>query len=172
MIDMRLIEQSGIILLALAAGVTGYIFYNRKTKQMGGRVDAENRVDAETRVDTGVRVDASAEDLYLEIAGKLAEQMGIPAEQILSLLRQEGKVTESQNATPVLHMECTFRKLSASTVEIEIVAAFLKDGKPMASTLSRQLSWDDVPANVRSDFIHTSQKELHYSLGSNVKPQP
>lgn len=176
---MRIIEQSKILVLALiAAGVTASILYYRKIKQIGGRVDRETQVDTETQVDAGrqvdagKRVDASAENLYLEIADKLAGQTGIPAEQILSLLRQDAKDTECQNATPALHMECKFRKHSASIVEMEIVAVFFKDGKPMTSTLSRQLSWDDLPANVRSDFIHTSQKELHYSLGSSAQPQP
>ena len=150
MIDMRLIGQNGILVLALAAGVTAYILYNRIAKH------------------GSTRVDANTEDLYLEISGKLAEQMQAPQEQILSMLRQEAQDAARQDASSAMHLECTFRKLSAVTIEMEIVAAFLKEGKPMTSTLRRQLSWDDLPANVRSDFIHTSLRELHYSLGSNI----
>ena len=149
---MRLIEHNGIWVLALAIGVTAYWAYQRRLRNSRGRVDA------------------NAEQLYSEIARKLSEQMGAPPEQIMAVLRGEATSTAEGKTPPPLHMECTFRKLTASSVEIMIIAAYFKNGKPVTSSLRRELSWDNIPPDVRREFIHTGKIEMHYSLGINSEP--
>jgi|GEM_PF-3670417 len=149
---MRLIEHNGIWVLALAVGVTAYWAYRRRLRHSRGRVDA------------------NAEQLYSEIARKLSEQMDAPPEQILAVLRGEAASPAEGKTPPPLHMECTFRKLNASSVEIMIIAAYFKDGKPVTSSFRRELSWDDIPSDVRREFIHTGKIEMHYGLGMNTEP--
>ena len=145
----RLIEHNGIWVIALAVGVSAYFIYFRKSRNE-------------------VKRDSNAEQIYSEIANKLSEQMKAPPEAVLAILRGGASPVPDQNLHFSIHLECTFRKLNASTAEIEIVAAYLKEGKPHTSTLRRELSWDEIPEDVRRDFIHTGKAELHYSMGNAI----
>jgi hypothetical protein len=116
------------------------------------------------------RKDSNAEALYEEIATKLSEQMNVPKEDVLKAIRPELKKSDAM--PPIsLRLECTFRKLNSSTLEIQVAAIYLRDGAPRTTTLTRILSWDEVPADVRREFIHTGKTELHYSMGDVDKKE-
>ena len=136
--------EDALWILAILAGVSAVAIYRKRARNSQG-------------------VDANAARLYQEIAEKLSEQLNVPPENILRTIHPP----PGQDAPPseiAIQLECTFRKLSSTLLEIEVVAVYLKDGNPMTTSLVRKLAWDDLPADVRRDFIRSGKSEIHYKM--------
>ena len=141
-------NNNHLLLIAAGLGITACFFYTRR------KTNSKHR-------------DANEEDLYGEIAQRLSRELDIPESDLLAVLRREPDVNSEVPLKQNILLEASFRKVNATTVAIEITAAYRVDAEVRKSTLKRQLSWDEVPKSVRSDFIRSGERHLHYSLGSN-----
>jgi hypothetical protein len=146
---MRVQVLETLLIVALGLGVAGYYSFR---KIRGMRVEDER-----------------AEKLLSEIAHELAKALPATAEEIASALAVL-KPNQQSVATPSsLRVKCTFRKISPAMINFTVQADYAGDGKPTITTLAREISWDDVPRDVRREFIRTGEKELHYALGESVQ---
>ena len=66
--------------------------------------------------------------------------------------------------TTQLRVECSVIKLSASRVSVTVSVVVLKAGKPEVITIRTAASWDDLPKEIRSEFIRNNPPEVHYVI--------
>jgi len=140
-----------LLILALGLGLASYYSFR---KWRGKRVEDER-----------------AEKLRAEIAHELAAKLGATAEEIASALGALRPNHQSVATPSSLRVKCTFRKISPAMIDFTVHAHYAGDGKPTITSLSREISWDDVPRDVRREFIRTGERELHYALGESVQEE-
>ena len=154
----RLTSNNELWVLALAASVTvvglSYLLYPRCLGNERHKT----------------RVDGNAEKLYKEISDKLSKVLEIPTEDILNILKSS-ESTDSEKVRKVpLRLECRFTKLSPNNIKIHIDALYIKSNTPYSTSLTKEIAWDEVPQDVRSEFIHSGKVELIYVLGGAETP--
>jgi len=144
----KLIENNGLWLLAIALGVTAYVVHRCKTNAPGEYSDL------------------NSDTIYGDIAEALAKELGVSADEILVRLKQFRSTETTEPSNLSLNLKASFRKITASVVEISITAVYIdKNSECKKTALLKKLSWDELPKDVRKAFIHTGEPELHYQLG-------
>ena len=61
-------------------------------------------------------------------------------------------------------IDCSLKKLSASKLAVVLSVAYQKDGKLMVIRIDQEVSWDDLPGEIRSRFITENPAELCYVI--------
>lgn len=72
-----------------------------------------------------------------------------------------------QARTKVLRVECVLRKLSPSQVECKTVVALPHSQGVVRRSTTRVFEWDELPSQVRSDFIRHGNEEQVYLMFDN-----
>lgn len=131
MIVVRLVQ-----LAALSVG--GYMVYNwfRKT---------EEKVEAEFKA-TILR--SAARWLETKLNGLSANQI----EKALTQWLDEGK--QAPMLTSILRIECQITR-GATECPIKVTVALEQEGKVIAGEIEQKVAWEDLPKEVRSEFIRT-----------------
>lgn len=68
----------------------------------------------------------------------------------------------------VLRVECVLQKVSASTVVCKTVVALPHQQGAVLRSIKRELSWEDLPSQVRADFMKHGTEDQVYLLYSSV----
>ena len=153
MTETRLIGSSGILLLVLVLGLTTYLVMKRRSRN--GKA----------------HTDDNAEQLYRDISEKLSKVLEVAPEEILGVLKNSDSGKTGNNSKIPLRLECIFKKLSPINTVITINAVYIKSNTPFKTSLTRELSWDQIPSDVRREFIHSRKIELVYVLGDPEMPE-
>jgi hypothetical protein len=61
-------------------------------------------------------------------------------------------------------IDCSLKKVSASELAVVLSVAYQKDGKLMVTRIDQEVSWDDLPGEIRSRFITENPEELCYVI--------
>ena len=77
-------------------------------------------------------------------------------------MRQAGPTSGA--AARVLRVDCLLTKEGPNRITICLSVLHQTERKPERLSLTRTLSWDDLPREVRSGFIHTGKRELAFVL--------
>jgi hypothetical protein len=116
------------------------------------------------------------EDPFLErlieaAVAPLAETLGVGRQEASMALMQcrSGEPNELARKSQ-LRVQCSFKKNSPSRVAVMMSILFLKDGQPIVSTVNLEASWDDLPSEVRSEFIRKNPTEVTYALAETRQP--
>lgn len=101
---------------------------------------------------------------------KQAAQIAAMNDQSLTL-EIERAFNTGQPTTNVLRVECVLRKVSPSLVERTIVVAILNPHAPgiIRRSTRVELEWDELPSQVRADFIQHGTHEQVYLLYDNTE---
>jgi hypothetical protein len=113
--------------------------------------------------------DQQAERLRAEIARELAANLGVTTEEIAFSLDTLAADNQWAGSLSSLKIQCSFKKISPTLIHLVVNAYYAREGKPTMTTLERDISWDEVPRDVRHDFIRSGEKELHYALGKSMQ---
>jgi hypothetical protein len=99
------------------------------------------------------------------IAEKLSPERKIEVSDLtdqLILWHTSGKQPDS--LIGILKIEYSFVKKTASLVTLAVRVALSDGDKVKLITFDREMSWENLPQEVRSDFIRHGGKELHFVL--------
>jgi hypothetical protein len=100
-----------------------------------------------------------------QIAGEVARKLKIPETELGRALWscREGKPPGDVLIAPV-RVECTLTKAAANRICVCVQMLCQQDKRAAITTLKRECSWDELPREIRCEFIKTGQSELHYVL--------
>ena len=73
------------------------------------------------------------------------------------------------SASGVVRVECGIAKEAANRISLCLRVLCQTETKPEMISLERVLSWDGLPQAIRSEFIRSGNKELHYVLCESSK---
>jgi hypothetical protein len=117
------------------------------------------------RTGTSKSDDRFVSGLLDQAARCLAEALSLDASEVrraLSLLRQQG--VESATTRDLLRVDCSLKKLSSTRMSVTLDVAFHKEGKLIITQIVQELPWDDLPSEIRSEFIRNNPEEIHYVI--------
>jgi len=63
-----------------------------------------------------------------------------------------------------LRVDCGLKKISATRVVVDLSIGLLKADKPVLIQIKHEASWDDLPREIRSEFIRNNPSEIHYVI--------
>ncbi len=91
----------------------------------------------------------------------ISETLGASREDVRKALVQSRAGEPNELAqTSHLRVECAFKKVSPSRLAVTVSIIFLKDDKPLVSTVRLEASWDELPSQIRSEFIRKNPPEV------------
>jgi hypothetical protein len=61
-------------------------------------------------------------------------------------------------------IDCSLKKVSARKLAVVLSVAYEKDDKLTVTRIDQEVSWDDLPAEIRSRFITENPAELCYVI--------
>jgi len=118
-------------------------------------------------------VDPFVEGILRNIAGTLPSSKNRSIEAITDDLLQWHKTgVHPASLIGVLKVECAFVKKSATIVSSAVRVALTEGDKVKVVTLDRDIAWENVPQQIRSEFIRNGGKEHHFVIceTSNTVP--
>ena len=109
--------------------------------------------------------DRFARSLIDDIAREVAKKLNILESELSRALWncREGKPTGDVLTAP-LRVECTLTKVAANRIGVCVQMLCHQDERAVITSLKLEFSWDELPREIRSEFIRTGQPELHYVL--------
>jgi hypothetical protein len=63
-----------------------------------------------------------------------------------------------------LRVDCGLRKISAVRVAVDLSICLLKADKPVLIQIKHEASWDELPGEIRAEFIRNNPPEVHYVI--------
>ena len=118
--------------------------------------------------------DENAELLYNEISVRLAESFSVDKSDVLSVLMSDNSIACSPNSQRI-KIECTVTKISPAKIELDVDGCFIPSditGKSVKVALKLKRGWEDLPGDVRSEFIRRGEKQLRFEFGNSIDPNP
>jgi hypothetical protein len=109
--------------------------------------------------------DRFARTLMDDIAGEAGKKLNIAETELSHALWncREAKLVGEVLIAP-LRVECTLTKIAANRIGVCVQMLCQKNGRAVITSLKRECSWDELPREIRSEFIKTGLIELHYIL--------
>ena len=109
--------------------------------------------------------DRFAHRMLKDVAKELAKKLNVSESDLYSALCacHQGK-NSPITLSGSLRVECTLSKLSASQIKSCIQVLHQSAGKADLTTIKQRFAWDKLPRELRSEFIKSGQKEIHYVL--------
>jgi hypothetical protein len=109
--------------------------------------------------------DGFARSLINDVAREVARARNSSGEELAQALWncRVGKPTGDVLIAP-LRVECTLTKVAANRIGVCVQMLCQEDGRAAIISLKRDYSWDELPREIRSEFIKTGQPEQHYVL--------
>ncbi len=109
--------------------------------------------------------DNFARTLMDDIAGEVGKKLNLAEMELSRVLWncREGKLVGDVLIAP-FRVECTLTKIAANRIGVCVQMLCQKDGRSVITSLKRECSWDELPREIRSEFIKAGLSELHYIL--------
>jgi hypothetical protein len=108
--------------------------------------------------------DGFARNLMEEVARAAANKLNLETELSRALWNcRQGKSLGNVLTAP-LRVECTLTKTAANRIGVCVQMLCQQDGRAVIISSKRECSWDELPREIRSEFIKTGQPELVYVL--------
>jgi hypothetical protein len=109
--------------------------------------------------------DAFLRGLLQAAAGQIAEALQLE-EQDVGIAFQRCRAGQANELARqlCLRVDCSLKRSSASAVAVTLSIFTLKEGKPVVTQISRDASWDELPQEVRAEFIRNNPPEMHYVI--------
>jgi hypothetical protein len=109
--------------------------------------------------------DGFARNLMEALAREAAKKLNLAETELSRALWncRHGKPAGDVLTAP-LRVECTLTKSAANRIDACVQMLCQQDGRPVITSLKRVFSWDELPREIRSEFIKTGQPELNYRL--------
>ncbi len=121
----------------------------------------------------GSESDQFARNLMDDAARQLAPKLNVPESELGQALWncREGKPPGETLIAPI-RVECAITKIASNQICLCVQMLCQQDGRSVITTLKRECAWDNLPREIRSEFIRTGQMELHYILCEFTKNNP
>jgi hypothetical protein len=98
-------------------------------------------------------------------ARHIAESLALNNTEVEAALLQCRSGASSDLAQKLnVRIDCSLKKVSASRLAVTLSVAYLKEGKVNLTRISQEVSWDDLPREIRSRFIKENPDELCYVI--------
>ncbi|HEY6183227.1 MAG TPA: hypothetical protein VIW67_13340 [Terriglobales bacterium] len=103
--------------------------------------------------------------LIEEAVRKLSEVLEIAKEDLARAFEEsrEGKANELARRLG-LRVDCSLKKISASRVSVTLSILTLSEGESILTKIQHEASWDELPREVRAEFIRHNPGEVHYVI--------
>ncbi|MGD1086655.1 MAG: hypothetical protein ABSA47_18105 [Verrucomicrobiota bacterium] len=104
-------------------------------------------------------------DILEAAARQLSETLAADRQAVDMAIKdcREGRANEFARKLH-LRIDCTIKKLSAARAAVTISIALTKDSRPILARVHREVSWDELPREIRSEFIRNNPAELCYVI--------
>jgi hypothetical protein len=103
--------------------------------------------------------------LLQEAARQISDDLGLDAAEVSDALKQCRAGLPNELAGKIQsRVDCSFKKTSANRISVTLSISFLKDGKPWLTQVRQETSWDELPGEIRAEFIEKNPAELCYIL--------
>jgi hypothetical protein len=102
----------------------------------------------------------------LEAAAKELSEALAMNRQIVDVAIQDCRDGKPNEFARKIHLriDCAIKKISAARASVTISIALTKDGQPIPIRIQREVSWDELPHEIRSEFIRNNPAELCYVI--------
>jgi hypothetical protein len=135
--------------------------FRKESCQRGKSFQSAPNPDAET---------ALLSKLLDDAAEQISETVGEPKDKIAQAIRSWRRGQPSQLAQELhLRIECSFKKLSPSRVSATLWILLLNHDQPCPKPRDTVVQWDDLPRELRSEFIRHNPPEIIYVICEEPK---
>jgi hypothetical protein len=107
--------------------------------------------------------------LLADVAQHLSGKMKISEPELREALLKMREGRGGGPASGVVRVECALAKETANRIKLCLRVLCQTETKPEMISFERVLSWDGLPREIRSEFIRSGNKELHYVLCESSK---
>jgi hypothetical protein len=114
--------------------------------------------------------DPFVSNILEDIAGRLSESDKSSLQSLEGALIEWHKSgVQPEALRDILKIECSFTKKTANKVDVTVRLAMIVNGEAKVTVFQREVGWETLPQEIRSDFIRNGGKESHFVL---CEPSP